>query len=162
MGYFVSRQRDFKDSGLYVEIAVGGKVKAGEDILTARYTGEQKNLVDPRDAVNVSEQIFRHWDRDYGDEKKQLRIVGIETPLVFEFSTRGVAAAKTWADRIFANMAKCGNCHKAMGNRDLYEHEDLSNLVFCSEMCCASRYRNIYGVEPPRIASNKQKKAVKK
>lgn len=160
MGYFISRQRDFKDNGLYIEVAVGGKVKAGEDILTIRYTGEQKNLVDPRDAINIAESIYRSWEKDYGDERKKLRIVGLTTPLVYEFSSAGVAAAKQWANKVFEGMKKCGNtaCGKAMGSRDPYEHDDLANLVFCTELCCARKYRDTFGTEPPRIASNKEKK----
>jgi hypothetical protein len=164
VGYNITRQRDYNDGCLFVEIAVGGPKNAGPDILTARYAGEQKNLVDPRDAVNIAEQIFKRWDKDYGDETKRLRIVGLEQPLVFDFSTKGIAAAKAWADRVFATMAKCCYCGKAMGNRDPFTHDDLINVVFCSEACCATRYRDVFGIELPRIVSNKKKKvmAVKK
>src|SRR5271156_2983451 len=106
MGYFVSRQRDFKDNCLYIEIAVGGKAKAGEDLLTIRYTGEQKNLVDPRDAVSAATSIYKNWEKDYWDEKKRLRIVGIATPLVYELTPKGIEAAKGWADKVFAGMKK--------------------------------------------------------
>lgn len=161
MGYFISRQRDFKDNTLYVEVAVG-KAHAGPDILTSRYNNEQKNLVDPRDAIKIAEEIYRRWDRDYGDEKKKLRIVGIPTTLVYEFSTMGVAAAKTWADRIYHSMAKCGACGKAMGNRAPYEHEDLVNLVFCTELCCSRKYRDAYGIEPKQIVPGSKKMILKK
>lgn len=162
MGYFVSRQRDFKNNSLYVEIAAGGKAKAGADFLTVRYSGEQKNLIDPRDAVNIAENIFKAWDRDYGDEKKKLRIVGLPTTLEYEFSPKGIDAAKSWADKIFESMKKCGHCGKAMGNRDPYEHDDISGTAFCSEQCCARKYKDMFGIEPPRLSSNKEKKGIKK
>jgi hypothetical protein len=174
MGYYVSRQRCAKDNCLFVEIAVGGKSKAGLDILGIRYAGECKNLVDPRDAINSAERIYRAWEIDYADEKKQLKIVGqvngpivgsTNKPMVFDFTSKGIASARAWADKIFASMKKCGACQKAMGSRDPYEMDDMPNLVFCTEYCTARKYRDLFGVEPPRIQSTdakKQMKALKK
>lgn len=161
MGYFISRQRDFKDNTLYIEIAVGKK-NAGIDVLTLRYPGEQKNLVDPRDAVNIAENIVKRWERDYGDEKKMLRIVGMPQPLVYDTSAKGIAAAKVWASKVFNSMTKCAACTKAMGNRDPYQHEDLVNLAFCTEYCCAKKYKDTYGIEPKKIVSKKEKLTKKK
>jgi hypothetical protein len=163
MAYFISRQRDYSDNCLYIEIAVSKK-NAGIDVLTPRYVGEQKNLVDPRDAITIAEKMYRQWEHDYFDEPKRLRIVGIPTPLVYDCTTKGFASAKIWADKTFANMKKCGECRKAMGNRDPYEHEDLSNLVFCSEYCASKKYRDTYGVDAGKILSKKDKliKQVKK
>lgn len=153
MGYYISRQRDYKDGGLYIEIAVGGKTKAGKDILTPRYEGELKNLIDPRDALSAAVNIHSHWDRDYGDEKKKLRVVGGATTFSFEFSTKGIAAAKSWADKIYSGMEKCGHCNKAMGKRDPYSVDDIPNAVFCTEVCCARKYRDMFGVEVMKINS---------
>jgi len=160
MGYFVSRQRDFKDNSLYVEVAVGGPAKAGVDLLTVRYTNERKNLVDPRDAIRIATDIYKYWDKDYGDERKKLRIVGLPTPLVYDCTAKGFDAAKDWANKVFANQKKCACCGKAMGNRDPFEHADLANLMFCTEYCCGQKYRDTYGIELPPIASNKDKKKV--
>lgn len=162
MGYHLSRQRDFNDNCLYLEIASGGPKKAGPDVLTIRYPGEGKNLVDPRDAINNAAAIYKLWERDYGDETKRLRVVGEAKPLVYDCTPKGFAAAKLWADKAFANMAKCGSCSKAMGNKDPYEHEDLTNAVFCNEQCLATKYRAMFGIEVPRVASNKEKKSTKK
>jgi hypothetical protein len=162
MGYYLSRQRDFKDNCLYVEISCTGSKNAGVDVLTARFPMEGKNYVDPRDAVRLAEDMYRLWDRQYGDETKRLRIVGIETPLYYDFTTKGLDAAKTWADRIFANMTKCASCGKAMGNKEPYNHDDLANVVFCTEYCIAKRYREVYGMEPASIASGKKSKVVVK
>lgn len=162
MGFFVSRQRDSKDDCLYIEIACGGPKKAGPDILTARYDGEQKNMVDPRDAVNAAERIYKLWDRDYWDEKKQLKIVVDEkNRYIVDFSMAGLTKAKNWANLVYASMDKCGNCQKTMGNKESYEHADLPNVVFCTEMCCARKYRDTFGKEPGRIYSDKDKKAAK-
>ena len=157
MGYHISRQRDFKSNCLFVEIAVGGKTKAGPDVLTARYPQEQKTYIDPRDTINIAEAIFQKWDRDYADEIKKLRIVGIENPLTYDFTPKGIAAAKMWADRIFANMSKCNACGKPMGNREPYNHNDLVNKTFCSEYCCSNKYRDVYGVEPAKITTGHKK-----
>lgn len=162
MGYYISRQRYSIDNCLYVEIAIGGPSKSGPDKLPVRYTGENKNLVDPRDAVNNAEKIYKSWELDYADEKKQLKIVGIvngaNISTVYEFTTKGITSAKAWADKVFTSMEKCGACQKAMGSRDPYEVEDLPNQVFCTEYCCAKKYRDTFGVEPPRVYSAKIKK----
>jgi|ERR1700722_2674254 len=163
MSFYISRQRDFKSNTLIVEIACGGPKKASPDILTARYKGEQKNLVDPRDAINVAERIYKLWDRDYFDEKKFLRIiVDSKTNYLSDFSSKSLATARAWANKIYASMDKCGNCNKAIGNSAPFEIDDIPNKVFCTEMCCANKYRDMYGKEAPRVFSAKDKKAIKK
>lgn len=157
MSFYVSRQRDGKDNCLYLEIAVGGKSKASKDILPARYDKENGSYLNPQDAVNIAVDIYNRWDKDYFDERKKLRIVGISNPIYYEFTTRGIASAKAWADKIYADMKKCGSCKRAMGSKDPYEHDDLVNAVFCSEACCATKYREVFGVEPPKVLSKKQK-----
>ena len=162
MGVFLSRQRDFSDNCLYVECAVGGHKKAGADILTTRYPMEGKNYTDPRDAIRLAEEMYRLWEHQYADEQKKLRIVGIETPLIFDFTTKGIAAAKGWADRSFAKMEKCSSCQKPMGNREQLEHADLTNQVFCCSLCLSNKYRAIYGTEPEKITAGKKKKGIGK
>lgn len=157
MSFFISRQREFKNNQLFVEIAVGGKKNAGEDLLTKRYESEQKNLVDPRDSVNVAERIYKKWQLDYHDEKKQLKIVGKDFCDVYEFDPKGLKSARDWANKTFASMTKCGACNKAMGNREKFDHSDLSTSVFCSEICIATKYRQTFGVELPRVAASNSK-----
>lgn len=158
MSYFISRQRSYPDNLLFVEIAIGGPSKAGKDILPVKYHGENKNLLSPKDAFNIAHAILIRWDRDYADEKKKLKIVGPINTVIYDFTTKGIAAAKLWADKALASIEKCGACNKVMGNRAAYEHDGLANLVFCSEICCAKKYRDTYGVEPPTILSNNSKK----
>lgn len=162
MSFFLSRQRDAKDNCLYIEISVSGKKGAGVDVLTPRYPGELKNLVDPRDAINLAEKMAELWEKDYFDERKKLRIVGTSPIQTFDLDSKGITKAKLWADKTFAGMKKCGHCNKAMGNRDPYELDDLVNMMFCSELCLSTKYRNMYGVEAPNVASNKNKKVIKK
>ena len=157
MGYFLSRQRDYTDNCLYVEVCCGGSKKAGKDILTTRFPAENKNYTDPRDAIRLAEELYRQWEHQYADEQKKLRIVGTNATLIFDFTTKGVAAAKTWADRVFATMEKCGACQKPMGNRIPYEHQDLPNQVCCCEVCVSKKYRDTFGIEPEKISTGKKK-----
>src|ERR1700722_14960014 len=159
MSFYISRQRDFKSNTLIVEIACGGPKKASPDILTARYKGEQKNLVDPRDAINVAERIYKLWDRDYFDEKKFLRIiVDSKTNYLSDFSSKSLATARAWANKIYAILDKCGNCNKAIGISPPFEVDDISKKLFCPKMFGAKKYREIYGKEPPRVFSPKDKR----
>jgi hypothetical protein len=158
MGYHISRQRSFDDNSLYLEIATAKK-HIGVDILTPRYHGENKTYVNPVDAIRLAIDIVKQWDKDYGDERKRLKVVGPTTPLIYECTQKGFDAATEWAKRTLADMKKCGNktCGKVMGSRDPYEHVDLSGLVFCSEICIARKYRDMFGIEIPRVESNKDK-----
>lgn len=159
MGHFLSRQRCAKDNCLYVECAVGGPKVAGKDILPPKYEGEQKNLVDPREAISIAEKIYKKWSLDYHDEGKRLRIVGKDMNFVFDFSTKGITAARAWADKVHSGMNKCGHCSKVMGNRDPFVIDDLPNSVFCTEVCLALKYKHLFGVEAPAATT---KKAAKK
>jgi len=162
MGYFLTRQRDFNDDKLYVEICCLGPKKAGLDILTARYQGEGKNLVSPKDAVEIAERIYKQWQLDYHDEAKRLRIIIDEkTTRIFEFDAKGIAAAKTWADKTLATMTKCKHCGKPIGHsKTLYETEDIPNAAFCGEICLSIKYRDMFGVEPPKINTKSKKRVV--
>jgi hypothetical protein len=162
---FVSRQRDAKDNLLFLEIVCGGPSKAGADILPFRYKdkGEGKNLVSPIDAVLCAERIYKAWQNDYPDENKQLRIVNDgPKPIVYDCGPKGFIAAKKWAADVYSSMEKCGGCKKPMGSKDPFEHEDIANMVFCTEVCAATKYRDMFNVEMPAIVSNKTKKAARK
>lgn len=158
MAVYLTRQRDFKDGCLYIELAVGGPSKAGKDILTPRYYGEKMNLVDPRDAVRLAETIFKKWDKDYGDETKRLRIVGINPIITFDMTAKGIIGAKNWAEKLSAAMKKCAACNKIMGNRSPFEHTGLANQVFCTEYCIAKKYRDNFGVELEKMLPKKKGK----
>lgn len=159
MAFYISRQRNFKDNRLYVEVCTIGKSKSSPDKLNVRYEklGENKLLVDPRDSINAAERIYKQWHLDYHDEGKQLKIIGRDFCNIYEFNAQGLKSARDWANKAFVNMTKCGSCNKAMGSRDPFEHSDLAASVFCSEICIATKYRQTFGVELPRVASSNSK-----
>jgi len=163
VGYHLSRQRSYDDNCLYLEIACNKK-DIGVDVLTPRYRGEGKTYVSPVDAVRIAHEIYNSWEKDYGDEKKRLKIVGLASQLVYECTQKGFDAAKQWAERILSNMKKCGNtaCGKPLGNKPPYEHNDLPNTVFCGEMCLASKYRDTFGIEAPRVILKDKTKGILK
>lgn len=160
MSFKLTRQRDAKDNRLFVEIACGGPKSSGPDVLTDRYVllGEGKNLINPKDAVNIAERVHKKWHMDYPDENKALRIVGIENPLEFSFTKQGIADAHKWADKVVSEMSKCGNCDRVMGSRAPFTVDDIANRVFCSEVCIATKYRQMFGVELPSVKAAKKDK----
>jgi hypothetical protein len=159
MAFYVSRQRDNESGRLFVEIAIGGSKKAGADPLTVKYNGEGKNLVSPKDAVMVSERIFKQWDRDYADEGKALRITDGAGAWIYDFDITGLKHANTWADKALAALEKCGACTKPMGNRAAFETDHIPAQVFCSEVCVSKRYRDMFNAELPTVAPKKKKAA---
>lgn len=149
MGFGVNRQRIKEDNCLYVEIACGKK-NVSPDILTPRYkdSGEGKYLIDPRDAVNIAERIYKLWDRDYWDEKKRIRIVeGKNQVKLFDFDKKGLEAAKNWAEKTAQVLDKCGHCAKLIGAREPFGIDEIPNLLFCSDYCLCTKYNAMFGVE---------------
>jgi hypothetical protein len=164
LSFFTSRQRYYEDNQLVVEISCGGKKYAGKDILPAKFLGEQKNLLSPIDAVNVAIRILDEWNNSYWDERKLISLVnhdGKGTKTYFgPHNKKDLEKLERWAQSTFKSMAKCCSCQKPIGNMNkAYETQDLPNRVACSETCLANIYRTIFGVEMPRVVSNKDKKS---
>lgn len=165
MSFKISRQRYAHDNCLYVEIAVGSK-NMSDDILPIRYNkyGEGKNLVDPRDAVRLSKELFKRWNLDYADETKKLSIVGLASKdgkpvrAVFDFrSDAELKQAERWADNTFNSMPKCSYCNRCIGSKKPLEDAALPGKSFCQENCFANLYRNMFGKEAPTAKKPKRK-----
>ena len=160
MGFKISRQRYAHDNCLYVEIAVGSK-NEGKDILPTRYQkqGEGKNLVDPRDAVRLAKELVKRWNLDYADETKKLSVVGLVDkdgkPIKFvaDFSDKDMMQVARWAETTYSGMSKCSGCQRAIGGKSPFEHDDLPGACFCTEVCLANRYRDLFGKEAPNVLS---------
>jgi hypothetical protein len=158
MAFFVSRQRYSHNNCLYVEIAIGSKNKS-EDILPVRYAkyGEGKNLVDPRDAVRLASSIHQRWNLDYQDETKKLSIVGLVNKEgkavrhVFDFNAKDMASVQAWAEATFKSMTKCSSCARPIGSKKPLEDTSLPEKSFCSEVCYANLYRQMFGKEAPNL-----------
>jgi hypothetical protein len=160
MSFRLSRQRYAHNNCLYVEIAVGSK-NTSEDILPVRYAkyGEGKNLVDPRDAVRLAQSIHQRWNLDYQDETKKLSIVGLANKEgkavrhVFNFDAKDMAQVQAWAETTFKQMEKCSSCQRPIGSaRKPIESADLPAKCFCSEVCYANIYRQMFGKEAPNLS----------
>ena len=168
MGFAITRQRYYSNNMLAVEIACGGNKFVGKDKLDIRYDHllEGKNLVSPVDSVNCAKKIYKSWVAFNGDELKYITISNYDSKggkLVFDpNSKRDLEKLDKWAENELNNMAKCGHCSRLMGAKDPFETEDLPNKIFCSEVCLSLKYKIIHGVEAPKIASNKNKKTIKK
>jgi hypothetical protein len=162
MSVYVSRQRYFDDNRLAVELACGGSKYSGKDILPVKFGGEGRNLVSPIDAVNVAIRIIDEWNLTYFDENKSIALVNADGKGIKIYynphDKKDLSLLQQWATKAFNSMKKCGNCQKPISNMSkMYELEDLPNKVGCSEVCIATLYRTIFGVEAPRVVSNRDK-----
>jgi hypothetical protein len=148
MGYFISRQRYYdKNRILAVEIANGGPKQASPDILPETYEGEGKNLIDPRDAVNVAYKIYKQWISSRClDENVHLVIKDADRSYMLDFSKKGLDTANKWANDTFNRSPKCGSCQRVMNTKKYFLVNGLDG-VYCSEVCCASQYRQTYKKE---------------
>lgn len=161
MAFKVSRQRDGESNRLFVEIAIGGSKNAGPDVLADKYAhlGEGKNLVNPKDAANVAERIYKKWHLDYSDENKFVRVVNKDNPtLEFDCSAKGFAELQKWADQVIKTMDNCNSCGRVMGAKEPFKLDEIPKKVFCSEICLANIYRHLFGVELPSMSKTKKKK----
>lgn len=161
MAFYISRQRYYEQDQLVVEIACGGIKKAGKDILTKKFDGEQKNLVDPRDAHSIAAKIIPKWDATYSDEKKLIALVNADGKGSVKYydpsNSRDMEKFKKWSEDTFSSMKKCSSCQKGMGNRDPFAIDDIPNKNFCSEYCIAKKYRELFGIEISKITNSADK-----
>lgn len=148
MAYYVSRQRYYPSQELAIEIAPGRK-NAGKDILSFKYDGEDKNLVDPRDAVNIAIRIYKQWDLYQSLTEKVYLNITHPGGGKFTLDKTGIVKAQKWAEKEYQNSAKCGACQRLLGSnsKKIINFKNLDG-AYCSEYCLVNKHKQVYGKAP--------------
>jgi len=128
--YTITRQAQWPEGTLIVEISEGGIDYCNPDALVQKYDGEFCEYEDPREAVKIALDIAAQWQKD-SDEKIVIGHGGTGGyTMPFEPSEK--EGLIKWAEKEYAKLDKCPACGEIMQNtKEWYQ----DGLKYCSEYC---------------------------
>lgn len=138
MSFFVSRQRYWPDSELFVEIASGGRDMANPDMLVPFFSliGEGEEFADPRKAVEAALKIRDAWKKITDEEISVGH--GCTGGMTMPFSPSTDEELTAWAEDIYFGLPKCQYCGELISKE--YSNPLSFDEVFCSENCAEKDY----------------------
>lgn len=138
----VSRQHQWPDGDLVVEISAGGLDYCNPDAFCAKYPGELQEYTDPREAVETAMSIALAWQPE---TKAEVHIAvgatgGFTMPFEGESLTdETFARLAKWAEEQYEKLDKCAQCGDLLGT-DRYGSHDMGEYDCCSEYCAEQYY----------------------
>ncbi len=142
--WFVSRQRNWPDGDLVVEIAAGGLDYSNPGMLVSKYSGEGQEYTDPREAVEAAIKIATAWRKDA--PKEEIGIAHGSTggwTMPFEgepLTDETFKELREWADAAWESQPKCDVCG-GLREETYTLTEDPEAGHFCSENCADKQQR---------------------
>lgn len=134
----VTRQLQWPDGALVVEISQGGIDYTNPDALTARYPGEFEEFEDPREAVKVAIEIATCWQKDHPSDQILIdhgATAGMTMPFDgLELIDENLVTLKTWAEEEVAKLPKCDKCGEVIFG-DPITLVEFDDWKFCREYC---------------------------
>lgn len=144
MPYTITRQCQWPEGNLMVEISYGGIDYCNPDALIKEYDGEFKEFEDPREALKVAFSIRDKWKKDSGEE---ISIgVGYTGGMTMPFEPSSDDELIEWAEKEYEKLEKCPICNEIMEGK--YEYYLRTNVYpdgevdiyydgykYCSEKC---------------------------
>ena len=128
--YTVTRQIQFSDGVMMVEISAGGFDNVNSDMLVERYDHEGETFIDPRDALNAAIDIHNKWCMDKPDED-----IGIGYGETFggtaPFDVSDVEDMIMWAQKEYEYLDKCDRCGDILPEEFYF----IGDMRYCSENC---------------------------
>ncbi len=134
--WVVTRQRQYPDGDLCVEITYGGFDYTNPGELVTKYDGEGEEYADPREAVEVGIRIALAWQEETrkevfigkgftGGDTLAMNLYSL-TPYTFrEF--------REWAEEKWESLPKCAHCGEIIQEKWTLPYCDDE---FCSQYCC--------------------------
>lgn len=131
--YYISCQHYWEDGRYIVEISEGRNY-ANPDMLVAKfsYLGEDKEFLNPIDAVEAAIQIKNKWQK-ISTETIHLGY-GSTGGFTMPFDSSSDKEAIEWGELEYEKLTKCEECGKILG--DTWWEDDFGDLKFCCELCC--------------------------
>jgi len=141
MKYYVSRQRQWPDGDLMVEVAVGGLDYANPGMLAEKFPqwGEGREFTDPREAANAAVSVWEVWKQTSPTTEIGIGH-GATGGMTMPFSDCGADALAEWAEAAYEALPKCAECGELLG-AETYTHESADDDRFCREYCAEENYR---------------------
>ena len=152
MSYFVSRQSQWPEGTLCVEINSGGTDHANPGMLVEKYPGEGREYDNPVEAVEAGIKIARWWQDDRPAETILIAhgaTGGYTMPFEGEeLNDETFAGLRAWAAGVYEKFPACDQCGKKMpGGPECTNHEN--DEQFCGSYCAEERERFLWkdGIE---------------
>lgn len=140
MSYYVSRQCQWPDGLLIVEVAAGGIDNSGPGAFESNYEGEGQEYNSPVEAVEAAINICRAWRKDKPETRPSVG-VGCTLGGMFGIEPCTFGKAREWAIKGLEKLPKCDGCGEVLSKKERYQHEfNDSDVSFCSEYCCEQDY----------------------
>jgi len=142
--YTITRQRQWPDGTLVVEISEGGLDYSNPNALRRKYEGEFQEIADPIKAVTIGIFIFESWKKD---EPKEDIFIGYGGTLGYTmpFEPSQINQIKEWAQKEYTKIPICYNCGELIDPDTDYILDEWDN-PFCSVQCieCAMEKEEEY------------------
>lgn len=147
MKFFVSRQVEFPDGDMVVEIAQGGSDYANADMLSPMWAslGEGKEFTDPRAAVEAAINVRDMWKsvRDSVEREGEIHIsFGCTMGFTLPLTRMSDDELKSKADTLFDKLPKCAQCGDLLGKETFTHDFAIPGESFCREYCAETNYNN--------------------
>lgn len=141
--FTVTRQNQWPDGDLVVEISEGGLDYCNPGALSERYPGEFEQFEDPREAVETAIKIGEAWKKDKPDEEIGIAhgsTGGMTMPFSGEELSEDVfSELREWAKQEWESLEKCAHCGEILG-KERYGCHEIGEYDCCSEYCADEHY----------------------
>ena len=137
----VTRQRQWPDGKLVVEISSGNINYTNPGALVAKYRGEMEEYTDPREAVAAAIGIANAWQADCPKETILIDH-GATGGMTMPFDGQPLTEEtfkdlRDWAEETWLKLDKCDQCGEILGD-ERYGEEGEYNC--CSTYCAEVYY----------------------
>jgi len=143
----VTRQHQWPDGYLVVEISKGGIDYCNPDALNRKYPGEFEEYKDPTEAVDTAIKIAEAWKMDSG--KRILIGHGATGGYTMPFdgmtlSQKNLAALRKWAKKKLDALPKCDHCGEPILGTPVTLSEFGDDWMFCRAFCAETWYADSF------------------
>lgn len=133
--WIVTRQRQWPDGDLVVEISYGGYDYTNPGQLVRKYDGECEEFADPREAVETGIRVAQAWQNDTAEEVCIGRGFTMGCTLPFDgdpLTEETFREYREWAAAEAEQLPKCDHCGGIIESAWVLPERDEE---FCSENC---------------------------
>jgi hypothetical protein len=145
MVWTVTRQMQWPEGSLVVEISEGGIDYANPDAFCAKYAGEWEEIVDPREAVETAIEMAQQWQKSVLDDEVFIAMgatCGLTMPFMgASLEEETFKDLRERAKEFYKKLPKCARCGELLG-KERYTHELEDEDKFCSEYCVEEAFQD--------------------
>lgn len=139
MKFFVSRQLEWPDANLLVEVVCGGQDFANPGMLTVRWKslGEGQEFTNPVEAAEAAIKIRDAWK---AVEVEEIEITfGATGGMTLSLPRMKDKELLAKAEEILESLPKCAQCSEVLG-KETFTHDLSDEDKFCSSNCSEVHY----------------------